>query len=302
MSIAHAVEAVLVRGMAAGFRALTPKAARTWGAACGDVAHGLGLRRAVARDNLAHAFPELSPEAREAILSEHYRELGRIVSEFARLPALVRAPGDQVVAGVRGIEHLERGTAAGRGMIMLSGHYCNVELLGAWLGRRHSAAIVVQPLANPGVEAWITRQRREAGLETIPMADIRRVYHALRENKWIGMLADQDARGRGMFVPFLGRPASTTLGPARIALATGAPIVMGFATRRADGRLELDIEPLTAPGDLAEAEAAEQLPRRHVARLEMWIRRRLELWFWLHRRWKTVPRTAPRAEVMHASF
>ncbi|MEO5617435.1 MAG: lysophospholipid acyltransferase family protein, partial [Candidatus Eisenbacteria bacterium] len=92
----------------------------------------------------------------------------------------------------------------------------------------------------------------------------------------------------GVFVPFLGIPASTPVGPARMALALGAPIVMGFCWRRPDGRFEIDYEPAlagTGRGD----DAVLRLTALHTDRLTAWVRRMPEMWFWLHRRWKTVP-------------
>jgi Kdo2-lipid IVA lauroyltransferase/acyltransferase len=121
------------------------------------------------------------------------------------------------------------------------------------------------------------------------------VYQELRANRWVAMLADQDARRQGVFVPFLGHPASTAIGPARLALATGAPIVMGFDTRRDDGRHEIDVEPALEVDDPRAPDAAERLTALHVAMLERWVRRCPEMWFWLHRRWKTAPRDPTRA-------
>src|SRR6185436_12021770 len=111
--------------------------------------------------------------------------------------------------------------------------------------------------------------------------------------RWVAMVGDQDARRQGVFVPFLGRPASTALGPARIALATGAPIVMGFVTRAKDGRMTLDIEPPLALEDPGAKDAALRLTALHTARLEEWVHARPAMWFWLHRRWKTAPPVEP---------
>lgn len=288
--LGHALEAALVGALFAGARAMPWRASLGAGATLGDLARLLRLRRGVAEENLARAFPERTARERAAVLRAHYRELGRIAVEYARFAELAHAAAGEVVAEVRGLEHLERAIAGGRGAILLSGHVGNVELLGAVLGRHHPVDFVVRALTNPHVEALLARQRAAAGVGQISAATgMRRIYQALRENRWVAMLADQDARRHGVFVPFLGRPASTALGPARIALATGAPIIMGFAARRADGRHELVVEPPLDPCDPAAPDAAERLTALHVARLELWVRARPESWFWLHRRWKTAP-------------
>jgi KDO2-lipid IV(A) lauroyltransferase len=290
--VSHAVEAGLVHALSALFRTLPAPVALGLGAGLGDLAHGLGLRARVARDNLALAFPDRTPEARAAILAAHYRELGRVASEYPRMPAMVHAPIGAYLGGVRGVEHLERARAAGRGALLLTGHYGNFEMLGAWLGRMQPVDFVVKPLSNPHVDRWIESLRRAAGVGTLPLgAGVRGVYRALRANHWIALLADQDARSDGVFVPFFGRPASTPRGPAELAVRTGAPIVMGFGWRDADGRHQLEIGPtLTPDPGLADPEAAvRDLTARHTAALEARVRERPEQWFWLHRRWKTAP-------------
>jgi KDO2-lipid IV(A) lauroyltransferase len=288
VSVAHTFQALLVRALAGGVRTLPWRRSLGFGERLGDLAHGLGLRRRVAEDNLLHSFPERTAAERSAILREHYRELGRVVAEYARLGELARAPRGRVFEEVRGWEHFER--LRGRGAIMLTGHFGNFELGGAMIGQSHPVDAVVRPLSNPGVEAILARERERAGVGVIP-ADrgIRRVYEALRAGRWVAMVGDQDARRQGVFVPFLGRPASTALGPARLALATGAPIVMGFVDRRPDGRLVLDIEPPLAVDEPASPDAALRLTALHTARLEARVRARPEMWFWLHRRWKTLP-------------
>ena len=284
----HALEALLVRTLSDGAAAAPGAFGR--GAALGDVARGLGLRRHVAESNLARAFPERSQTDRRAILEEHYREVGRVAWEYPRLPALVAAADGEVVAEVRGLENLQAAHALGRGVILLTGHYGNFELLGARLGRLNPVDFVVKPLSNPRVEAMVEQWRRRAGVGSIPIGiGARHVFRALRERRWIAMLADQDARGSGVFVPFFGTQTSTPPGPAAFALRTGAPIVMGFGYRRSDGRHALDILPALPlpPGEGPDAVRA--LTAAHAAALEGAIRLRPPMWFWLHRRWKTPP-------------
>lgn len=288
MRAKHALELLLVRGAMAGLRSLSWRRSLVAGAAVGDLSRALGLRRRTAERNLAQAFPERSAAERAAVLTAHYRELGRVVAEYSRLAELARAPAGEVIAAVRGVEHLLRAREAGRGAILLSGHFGNFELLGAFLGGMHPVDFVVRPLANRGVDAMIAGARARAGVRQIDAGTgVRRVYEALRANHWVTFLADQDARRQGAFVPFMGRPASTPTGPARIALATGAPIIMGFVTRRPDGRHELDIDPALEVFDPDAPDAVLRLTALHAARLEHWVRARPEMWFWLHRRWKT---------------
>jgi len=285
----HALEWWLVRGLAAHARGLDWPHSLEVGANLGDLARRLGIRRAVADDNLARAFPDRSVADRRAILLEHYRELGRIVMEYPRIPELVQARGDDVVA-VTGLEHVLAARERGRGAIVMAGHFGNFELSGAWLGQHVPLDFVTRPLSNPHVDRWVADLRRRAGVGMLRAdRDVREIYAALRANRCVAMLADQDARRQGVFVPFFGRPASTPTGPARIALATGAAMIMGTIARRADGGHLLQIEPPFEPPSGKSDEAVAELTRQHTARLEARVRQHPWNWFWLHKRWKTQP-------------
>ena len=289
MSRAHALEALGVQALAGLVGAIGWGPSRALGAGIGATLGAAGVRRRVARENLARAFPALPESERAAILARHYRELGRVALEYPLIPRLAAAADGEVFAAVRGVEHIEAALARGRGAIFLSGHFGNFELGAAWLARRFPLDLVVKPLANPRVDAWLSDLRRRAGFGLIRTdAGVREVFASLRAGRAIAMLADQDARRHGVFVSFLGVPASTPVGPARVSLATGAPIVTGFVTRRADGRHELDIDPPLVE-DGRDAGAARRLTARHTDRLTAWVRKRPESWFWLHRRWKTAP-------------
>jgi len=289
MKPTHALEYALLRTVVAVVGAMPESAALEFGARLGDLARSIGIRRAVTADNLAHAFPELDAAARERILEDCYRELGRVAAEYPRIPELVRRPD---LAELEGEEHVRTVAALERGVILLTGHYGDFELLGAWLSRVRPVDFVVKPMSNPAVEDWITKLRRRAGVGQIPLgAGIRAVYEALDQGRWVAMLADQDAHERGLFVPFFGRPASTPRGPAEIAVRRGVPILMGFPERRPDrGRVLTVLPPLWPRTDVSDPVA--ELTERHVALLEERVRLHPDHWFWLHRRWKTAPPAA----------
>jgi KDO2-lipid IV(A) lauroyltransferase len=104
------------------------------------------------------------------------------------------------------------------------------------------------------------------------------------------MASDQDAGRRGVFVDFLGRPASTPSGPVELALATGAPIVFGTIHRVAIDRHVVRLRPPVWPErDRDREETVLRYSQLFAGWLEEAIRGDADHWFWLHRRWKTRP-------------
>ena len=291
MRFSHRIETLFLKAVVSSLAGLSWPAARERGAALGALVGRLGIRRDVARGNLALAFPERAQAWREGVLAEHYRELGRVAAEYPRMAELARAPSGEVFACWQGQEHARAALAMGRGMIFLTGHLSNFELAGAMVSQVFPMAFVAKPLSNPGAEQWVSAIRRSAGLDVLPThVGVRGVVKRLRAGGTVAMLADQDARRDGIFVPFFGRPASTPAGPAWFSLATGAPIVFCTCARAADGRLEVRFSPPIVPqGEAGDAEAVRMLTARHTALLEAAVRERPAQWFWLHKRWKTAP-------------
>ncbi len=291
MRPAHVVQTLLLRGVAGALHLAPRPLAVASGVLLGTLLRTLGVRTRVARENLERAFPGHDDAWRARVLGEHYRELGRVAADYARLPALARAPRDQVFSSWTGEEHVHAARARGHGVLFLTGHFGNFELLGASFARMMPLAVMVKPLSNPGADAWLWRLRSAAGVDQLPIAGgVRGALRRLKAGGCVALLADQDARRDGVFVPFFGTPASTPAGPAWLSLASGAPIVFGTCLRGPDGRYAARFHPPLVPeGRADDPRAVLELTRRHTAMLEEAIRQRPESWFWLHRRWKTMP-------------
>jgi KDO2-lipid IV(A) lauroyltransferase len=125
-------------------------------------------------------------------------------------------------------------------------------------------------------------------------AALRGILKALHEKKFVAILADQDAGGNGIFVDFLGRPASTGRGPAAFVLKTRAPIVFCVTIREPQGRHRIEAELLTFDfsqngAALSEEEKLKSVTQAWTKVLEKYVRQYPDHWFWMHRRWKTRP-------------
>lgn len=212
--------------------------------------------------------------------------------ELARLS---RARPDEVLSRVE-FEDPERFhdlRSRGRGVVLYTGHLGNWEVVGSAIAALGQPIwVVVATQRNRRVDTFVRRTRERAGMGVIRAEEgLRPILRALRRNEMVAFVADQDAGRDGEFVEFLGRPASTHLGPARFARLTGAPIQAGFAVRLSDGRYRCELPPaIEVRTDLSDARAEQLALGEMTALLEAAVRRYPEQWFWMHRRWKSRPR------------
>jgi len=268
------------------------------GAAAGALGYALDRRhRRIALDNLDAALgPGLAPARARDIARSCFLHFGRITFEtlgFARL-----GPEDVGrVVTYAGLEHIRAAYARGRGVLLFSGHFGHWELIAlmqGFLGMR--LHLVARPLDNRGLERRLARLRGLSGNRLIHKRQAARpILQALRAGDGVAIVLDQDARRSGVFVPFFGRPASTTPTLALMALRTGAAIVPTYSVPLGGGRYHVVYEPevsVEPSGDLGRDTL--ELTAACTRRIEAWVRERPELWLWMHRRWKTPP-PAPEA-------
>jgi len=252
----------------------------------------LPRRRAVALENLRRSLgSEQSPAELRRLGRRSFQHLGMNLVEGCRY---FLRPTDVMLSRVRvdGGERLQAAAALGRGILILTAHFGNWELLAAAHGLTGlPLSIVVRPLDHPSLDAVAARFRTRAGVELITKHDaVRDVLRALRRQRMVGILLDQNStRSEGVFVPFFGVPASTSKGLALIALRTGTPVVPVFLRREPDGRHRMEVGvPLAPPAD---GDVTAYTAMFNTA-IEAAIRRAPEQWFWMHARWRTRPREA----------
>lgn len=260
----------------------------------GDLAYwALPGRRAVARRNLELALgAERSASELSRICRESFRHLGMTCVEactfFFRPPSVLLSRVD-----VDGVDHLKAAASHGRGVLLLTAHYGNWELLAAGHALTgYPLSVVVRPLDSPLLNRLATRLREQGGVEIIPKhRAMRGVLEALRRGWMVGILLDQNAsRREGVFVPFFGVPASTSKSVALLALWSGAPVVPVFIHREAEGRHRVVIEPTVPPPATGVRERdVIAFTAAFTRMVESRIRQHPEQWLWMHRRWKTRP-------------
>ena len=239
-----------------------------------------------ARHNLQRAFPGLSKSEIAEVIAGMWDNLGRVAAEYPHLRKIrVFEPDGRVET--RGLEHIDRAVAAGRRMIIFSGHIANWEIaLLAAVQYGIPVAQIYRAANNPLVDRMIARFRGDAG-ELIPKGAVaaRRAIATLRRGAHLTMLADQKMND-GIPVPFFGRPAMTAPALAALALRFDCDVLPARVERLDGAHFRLTVfPPLPLPRTGNSHADAAALMAQVNAILETWIRDRPEQWFWVHRRW-----------------
>ena len=263
-----------------------------------SVCHRLApVRGRVALENLSVAFGELDEAERRRLLRGSYYHTIRFVLEMAHLGRADRAGVDaRVTDEIEGREVLDRLAASGKGFLIAGAHFGNWEWLGSWFGHHFGQfGVVYKPMHNAQTDRYLEATRRRHGMtgfstrEKIP----RQMMRFVRQGGVVAILADQDARHEGIWVPFFGRLASTSPGLASMAIRLNVPILPGFGLRQPDGSLKLVLMAPILPDPQADREREEaRLMGEYNRCVETMIRRAPEQYFWWHRRWKSQPKPA----------
>ncbi|MBI3597747.1 MAG: lysophospholipid acyltransferase family protein [Nitrospirae bacterium] len=234
---------------------------------------------------------ERSSKDRQRIALESFQNLGRTFFEVLNLDRLTRDDLDRLVR-FEGEEALKAAAAGGHGVLFVTAHIGNWELMGRVVAMRYPLAVVAAPIYDRRVEKIMIRLRAAHGIETLVRdspGSLKRLIGMLRRGGVVGLLIDQDTKTDGVFVPFFHREAFTPTGPASLAFRTGASVVVGFIIREGRERHRIILH---GPLDLSPTGHIERDVRDQTARftkmIEEQIRKTPEQWIWMHRRWKTA--------------
>ena len=289
----------------AAARRLSLPTLRFFGRTIGTTAHALapGARR-TALSNVARVFPELDAGERRTFVKRTFATLGELLGETVALldpsrpPPLLRL-ADQARA------LFEEARSEQRGVLFASAH------LGPWEGVAASLAAAGVPLVtlaresyDPRFTSLYERLRSAHGVRVVWRASpgaAARIVRTLRAGGVLGVPMDLRARVPSIDAPFLGHDAPTPVGPARIALRTGAVVIVGTAAPARESA-ERDA-PSRAPAGYAALQmvvTATRIPTgdlqpgpQGVGELTNRINRELShrilalphAWVWMHERW-----------------
>jgi KDO2-lipid IV(A) lauroyltransferase len=295
----------LLTRLGAGFLLVLP---RSWALALANGVGHLGYRlvsrqRTRILENLKFAYGNTkSPAELETIGRGVMGHMLQTAVDFLRFATLSRDQADLFVETGEAYSFCKDILQEGRGLIIMTAHLGNWELLAGIFGLQgFQGAVVGRRIYYEPYNRWIVGLRSSVGVQTIYQDEaVRKIHKHLKAGEIVGLLPDQDMdRVRGVFVDFFGKPAYTSVAPVKFAMASGTPILPAFMVRMPGNRYKLLLGSLMRP-KIEEGDRAASI-RKYT---EIWmkdfekvIRCYPEQWGWMHDRWKTKPAQVAEAEL-----
>ncbi|MEM6553751.1 MAG: hypothetical protein AAF750_16655 [Planctomycetota bacterium] len=294
-------EYLAARALAAGLTAVdldrTLKVAPAVGRVMGRLDRKHAERAAI---NIRRAHPDWDEARVQGLVRACFENLAKFAAEVVHTQRAVTPDNWADRFEWENLEGAIARMASDRPVLMVTGHLGNWELLGyimAVLGFDLDA--LARPLDNHKLNDWVLGMRERRGLRIITKWDAtQRMLGVMERGGALGFVADQNAGGRGMFVPFMGKLASTYKSIGLLAMQHEASVVCGYAFRAeptaADPRpfrYRIGVADIIDPEDWADRrDPLYYVTARFNRALESMVRSQPEQYLWMHRRWKARPR------------
>jgi KDO2-lipid IV(A) lauroyltransferase len=173
------------------------------------------------------------PAALERLVRSAFRHNARYYLEVIRAPSLTAAVFEERLV-IETPDTVAAAFADPRPKVFITGHLGPIEMPGLYLASRSQRRITapMETVDDPALQGWFERTRAAFGVRIVTLREARReLLAALRSGESVGLVADRDITGGGTEVSFFGAPAPLPIGPALLAVETGAPIYLAGVWR-----------------------------------------------------------------------
>ena len=264
------------------------------GSGIGKLLYLIKLRRGIAMVNLDIVYGDKkTPAEKEEIYRKSLMNLGRVVINYLRLPYMGPSFWENN-CDWKNESILRDALNRGKGALLIAGHIGMMDLPGGKFGMTgYPIAVIGKYIKNPAIDRFVLETRNAMNLGTInPKNSMERILSGIKRGEAIAMAVDQNMKTKyGIFLDWMGRPASSVRSAAYVARETGAPAISGFCYQKDVDRFEVviteEIQWESVPGD-PEKELVINAQHQSNA-FQRIIYDHPELWFWIHRRWKHQP-------------
>ena len=243
------------------------------------------MRKTVAKNNIKKAFPLWTEKKVNAVLKKTYIFFSNNFINFIGFPNTWK----DVSFEIEGRKLLENAFNRGNGIIMITGHFGAWEILGKWLGdysKLFTGVAVKQK--NLGAHRFFVEQRELSNTKHIfKRESFKKMYKVLELNGILGLVSDQDAGKRGVFVRFFDNQASTPKGAALFFLNTKSPLIFASCVQLTSQKYKIEFVPVEIEEQYINEKDVKNITQKYTSLLETYIKKYPEQYFWFHKRWKT---------------
>lgn len=254
----------------------------------------LPKERAKMRKNMKEAFgSDFSDAEADRIGKKVFINLAKTAADVFQFPLYNRKRVQKLVTVEgNGMEKLDQALSKGKGVIVASGHLGNWELLAGFvILSGYYGEVVARKIYYKPFDRVLVKLRSHVNVKTIYRdGGLRQILKVLQENGIVGMVVDQDIEKLdGVFVKFFGKLAWTPAAPAKISMATGAPILPMAMVQEGDRYRFFIEDPIWPETSGDKDENVQRVTQQWSDVIEKYIRRYPDQWVWMHDRWRTRP-------------
>jgi len=240
------------------------------------------------RDNMRHVMPNAAAPEIDRVARDILRNHLKNYYDFFRSTRLTKDDIAKIVQ-VNGFEHLERALTRGKGVIFITAHFGNLDIVGQTFAIRGYKVTTPAEHVKPEIlYQRIVATRAAKGLTIIPVdGPLLSLVRALKKNEIVGLASDLDVTKSGIVVNFFDAPARLPDGHVQLALKTGAALLPAFSMRLPDNTFAAYAEPAIELRNTADFSADVRAGVEQVARvMEKWIGQHPDQWVMFHKIWK----------------
>ena len=241
--------------------------------------------------NLSWVYKDkLTPVQREQISREFFIFSGKNLIDVIRFKKHFKTEIFPLVT-IEGLEFLHEAFNRKKGMVGITGHIGNFELMAAYLCTlKYDFAVIAREMYDKRIDEILVSNRTSMGVTNISTTDPPiKIIKWLKKNNGLGVLIDTDShRVKSEFIEWFGKPAYTSVGQTILGLKTGSAFLPLACVRIDDNHYHIIIRPIIdipLSGDIS-IDAIE-ITSACVRELESIINNYKSQWIWLHDRWHT---------------
>ena len=256
-------------------------------------------RNTIANMSVVLGRPETDPAVR-TLARESVAQYAEHSVDLLRFHQGTHSDVRSRVVSIEGWENILAAHKVGKGGIFVTAHFGSWDVAGATVAFDYPVTVIQETFSNPAANELLRRVRADKGVRAVQLGYAARpALRALRRNEYLGVLADRPTPGEGVEVSFFGRRTNVPAGAAKLAIRTGAPIVVGGAIRNRDRTYSvIGYPPIYTDGDRSPNASVEGITQAVMSNIEMMIRRRPDQWYMFRPMWPE--HSKPRNEVGHS--